>query len=1184
MDKITLEKILEERKTKNYNVLLSSLFKFDIETRHYLLAEFMLNGLIYKYDYIMSYLISTCKDLYKKNYEYLYLLNIANNKEPKYYYNEYIKKLEQKYDNLYINPKLNNDKESKILRKIKKANKIELFEKKEKILLKLEKYDDPRVYHELGLLYFNTNRNLSFIYFDKAFNLGYRQSGIIMSNSLHKNKKIDKEIEILYKSLAKDDPETTLRLYNLLLQYNKPIDNIIPYFLDGVVFEEKLNIQLIYELAKLYEEGKALEKDNFAAYILYYTCNDYKDSLDKKEKLKEILLNEYTPILDKLLDEYYIKVLEEYNKELKEKELIELERQKLKEKEEKEKQIKLELERRQEEENQRKIEELKKFYIEKKLIIDENPEETKGYKENYKAYNKKIELYKKALEHKDSEKYIFIPLMEAAADKGHTKAMMLLYHYYLGINDYLAHSYLEKAYYASNYEAKSYYERYQEKLEEENRIKEEQEKERKKQERLLKQKEEKERLKKEKEEQKLKEEIYKNETKELIDLYKNDLNLFSQLFLQAEKENEEAINIINRCFYHKNLNNKFISILETLSISNIKYAQNFLYDYYLNFLNDRGLAGLFIKQLFDSNITSLLNKILEDINIFDNIKKTSNDELYKVIIECVFNNKHNDDIIKYTEGTLYSHYEIAKNYGYDTNYEKSFNILKKLITSDNKFVQRQSSYRVAKMYETGQGTQKDILKAIEIYEMLGSNIYADKLKESYNKKIELEANEKFRIDLINKYSHPKFDEFLKLYPERGKQIMNIYMIHATKKELEKELISRNKLLNEGIPASKIYEKRNYVSGYLIDKAEEDKRKKEQEEKEKLERLKKQEEERKQKESLEKIIKIIEESNQKTEANAKKVDTIKETSNEEKVVEVKTTTTSSTNKSTVLINHIKNNCDKELFEKHKALINPDLAGNRSIYDHNIMLAKFRASYNKPIEPDKKNYSRGDYKIVYNNYREANTNYQKTIYGLENPIVNHYNAYRKRTWDLFESADIITASNFCKVCSEKFNKKGDITISLKVKRVGSYKDSENNNLFGIDILERMFAYIPMYTSSFFIDVHVYMNYEVQLGSEYNDLYDDFHNSEISKIVTWDEFSSPKSPFGGDVWQASYNDSNRQSNYNAAKDMQAKKIIEPFLKEMAKKYYIFTGYTMSDYDKNQYVEAMVKHIDYMFHFHEK
>ena len=176
------------------------------------------------------------------------------------------------------------------------------------------------------------------------------------------------------------------------------------------------------------------------------------------------------------------------------------------------------------------------------------------------------------------------------------------------------------------------------------------------------------------------------------------------------------------------------------------------------------------------------------------------------------------------------------------------------------------------------------------------------------------------------------------------------MIHATKKKLEKELISRNKLLNEGIPASKIYEKRNYVSSYLIDKAEEDKRKKEQEEKERLERLRKQEEERK----------------QKTEANAKKVDTVKEISNEEKVVEVKTTTTSSTNKSTVLINHIKNNCNKELFEKHKALINPDLAGNRTIYDHNIMLAKFRASYNKPIEPDKKNYSRGDYKIVYNNY--------------------------------------------------------------------------------------------------------------------------------------------------------------------------------------------------------------------------
>ena len=38
------------------------------------------------------------------------------------------------------------------------------------------------------------------------------------------------------------------------------------------------------------------------------------------------------------------------------------------------------------------------------------------------------------------------------------------------------------------------------------------------------------------------------------------------------------------------------------------------------------------------------------------------------------------------------------------------------------------------------------------------------------------------------------------------------------------------------------------------------------------------------------------------------------------------------------------------------------------------------------------------------------------------------------------------------------------------------------------------------------------------------------------------------------------------------------------MANQYFIFTGYTQKEFDKVQYVEAMVRHIDYIFHFHEK
>ena len=150
--------------------------------------------------------------------------------------------------------------------------------------------------------------------------------------------------------------------------------------------------------------------------------------------------------------------------------------------------------------------------------------------------------------------------------------------------------------------------------------------------------------------------------------------------------------------------------------------------------------------------------------------------------------------------------------------------------------------------------------------------------------------------------------------------------------------------------------------------------------------------------------------------------------------------------------------------------------------------------------------------------------------------------------------------------------------------SFYDRDKNRLSLKDSVERMLAYIPMYMPNLTINVHVYMNYEVQLGSTYNDMYDAFHNSEVSKIVSWKEVSSTKSDAYGDIWQASYDDRNRQSNYNAEKDMQAKKIIEPYLKEMVQNYFIFAGEKHTDFGNTQYIEALVRHIDFIFHFHKK
>ena len=59
-------------------------------------------------------------------------------------------------------------------------------------------------------------------------------------------------------------------------------------------------------------------------------------------------------------------------------------------------------------------------------------------------------------------------------------------------------------------------------------------------------------------------------------------------------------------------------------------------------------------------------------------------------------------------------------------------------------------------------------------------------------------------------------------------------------------------------------------------------------------------------------------------------------------------------------------------------------------------------------------------------------------------------------------------------------------------------------------------------------------MELSNEYNTLHDQFENSELSNMMSWDEFSSTKSGYYGDAWQASYNDRTAQSDYNAKKRM--------------------------------------------------
>ena len=187
----------------------------------------------------------------------------------------------------------------------------------------------------------------------------------------------------------------------------------------------------------------------------------------------------------------------------------------------------------------------------------------------------------------------------------------------------------------------------------------------------------------------------------------------------------------------------------------------------------------------------------------------------KEIIDYVVNLESNDTDIIYFQAVILGDDDICEIFEVEQNEKLS---LEKLL---HVYYERGFCYKkeniaimISSYYEHGKGVQKDLSKALEYMDSVNKNsIGSIRLR----KKIEDEKNRAIRdpknIKLTQEYSNKTFDTYLENNPDFKQQIEKRYLELDTK-ELEKELICRNELLDDNYEIPFIYRKNKFF-GFSI---------------------------------------------------------------------------------------------------------------------------------------------------------------------------------------------------------------------------------------------------------------------------------------------------------------------------------------------------------------------------------
>ncbi len=868
------------------------------------------------------------------------------------------------------------------------------------------------------------------------------------------------------------------------------------------------NLEIIYKLAKCYEHGIHVKQNIFYTYLLYLASNNYKDSALKIKELKPTIIEEYS----KRIDEVVQIDLDEEKEELKKQEEIN-----------KLKQIEIEKEK----EELKKQEKYRKYLIEefgKKVVLLENVNEPiNNYKyKNDLSYKRIYDTndlnYKKACKEENIAKRF--KLIEEAAKNEHTYSMMALFDLYYGIDDSKALSYL---YHASitNRDAKI---KYNEVI------------------------------------KKVKEDLRNNQDK---------LKEMLKLANQNDKGSVEKIKI---AFNNIKLTKKVIQVFEDEAINSNEYAFNFIYNYYLEELNDKESILNLLSQCALNNQMYAIKKICPRYT--DSSYIISNPKVMDVILKLDID----DFDIIYSQAKILGTKDFkSDNFNYDPKqaFEKY-----KYLEEKHGLTNKRLCETIAYCYEYGLGVEKNIKTAIKYYKLCDSSRYKI-LKEDLSGKKQEYIVYDYVTDarhLERRYNNLQVSQFEKDNPKTYEMIK--LRNQSKKKEvLEKELIIRNELLDLGYTLNEIYKQGEFVGNEL----KKQKLYKDRLEKKRLESIKPKETVQVQEvKTVQQVVKP------KETVQIQEVKTIQQAVKQQEQPKPTNQAKPAANKSS---NVIPMSDDDPLY-KELAIYTKTRTGEIEAK----RIASLRKVLNYPTKPQmmpeydkygiKHSKKEREKKYLQElEERESKINeYYQRLYKLPNKIHADYNGYRKKVWRLSSSSQILTVKNFIKQCEDEYNSRfrsfeEENKISITASNY-KFVNSEGGSISNATGVERMIVSVPTYAKEITITIRGIITYEKNYSDPIADEMMAFQSSELSKVMSWNEYAKQKD-VATMIHNNTYLNSSQRINQNrqARTEMERQAEIKKFINDKFDKVDIFAGRYVDGFGTKQYFEGLVKKIKYEF-----
>ena len=820
--------------------------------------------------------------------------------------------------------------------------------------------------------------------------------------------------------------------------------------------------------------------------------------------------------------------------------------------------------------------------------------------ESSEDFKKKKLYYKQALE--CEAEINIIKNLKKAAELGHSKAMVVLYYYYIKKLDY------DKAYYYI-FEADKYIKEY-----------------------------------------KIRKDIFKEmpvEIPSLLDcLYKYD-NCYCEEFIleHIDLTNKLDDKLLNKIISYANNGNetfnvwlhkyyskfdivKSIDILDRLKDSKyldyknhvLEYLDNkkelskqvldkieyygangnyvfmcWLHDYYSNFDNAKVMDNLYTLATPDNT-----KYICELIDRNGGFKPAFNDRFVKFILEPKLSNNM---YVMYIRALLYSNKELCKKYKLTYSENKIFETIESAYECkyiDVKDLYNNIRYMLTDCYEYGIGTKMDLAKAASISCRKGGNdirlsafakhvlpdMYSlsnfHKIKEYFISNVELKDYEGIFKE-INRYLKADF------------KLEDLFNIDG--RYLGKDLY--NKLLTREAEIEKQIQE-------LIRQAEEKIRKEKEAKRLEEERIRREQEAKRLEEERirkEQEAKRLEEERIRKQQEAKKASVVKTN----KVEEVKSTTptkapnvstTSSAPKvekpKTVSIKTPKYYCEISDDNRHFKDLIFDPYFNRVIGEEMRAIASLRQVLNfPPIPPYPGEYdgfvrlSKAKRDKMYNqelaSHRIKVEKYADALFDLENPIKKYgHKNFRRAVWKI-SNKETLNGMEFAAKVEKEFNNSDYNIGNITVEKIGYYKyeNWEYELKDDVYIVERMLAHAPLFVPEIKLKIRVNLRYNSAGGNEYFDAVNAIEGLYDKTTLTRGDIYELHDNMRDELNEALRRDIEKPKEEKWKASQRAERILYKFVNDMFEKYAVFGGTTFENNGKKQYVEGKVQgvKIEYIF-----